>query len=74
MIYRVKIDSWYRTGRPKVPTKRVRRIFLIEAADCERAMAFGRHHAEASARFGLDWIGFESREAAPVQLPFEIKA
>ncbi len=73
MFWRVLVDSWYR-NTPKVPTKRVRRVFVIEAADSESAMAKAKEHAEATAKFGVDWIGFEAVSGASVTLPMEIKA
>lgn len=72
MIFKVKVDSWYRNTLA-VGTKRVRRIFLLEAVDSNAAMTKGKEHAEKTAQFGKDWIGFETREAAPVQLPFEVE-
>lgn len=73
MIFKVKVDSWYR-NTPAVTTKRVRRIFVLEADNGDAAMTKGKAHAEATAKFGLDWIGFEPREACSMTLPLELKA
>lgn len=73
MIYKVKVDCWYKAGKRKANgNARLRRVFLIEAESCEAAMRKAPEHAEATAPMFREWVGFEAREAVGVQMPFEI--
>ena len=71
-FWEVKIDCW-RPGKRGQPNIRVQRRFIVEAEDGQAAMEMGRAHADRTADFGADWLGFDARSAASVALPFEVK-
>jgi hypothetical protein len=72
MIFKVKVDCWYKQ-RKGLGNGLSRRIFVLEAEDSGDAMAKGAEIANSTAEMFRTWLDFIPREAASVQLPLELK-
>lgn len=70
MLWKVRVRQTFEKGTKYVDQDA---RFLIEAPNSTDAMLAGEKYAEDTARVDLRLIKVQAREAAAIQLPFELK-
>lgn len=72
MIWRVRVRCDYMDG-PSVPKHCYERA-IVQASDSCEALEAGEKFVESKAPIGTNWRGFQSIEAAAIELPILVKA